>query len=77
MQDQSRYTVTDSNGAVNTVDIPCTDQNGNFLRTGEYTLSDTNIADITNDIRNRYWGETARDYFDTNLEENNGGVNRK
>ena len=77
IQAQSRYTVTDSNGAVNTVDIPCTDQNGNFLRTGEYTLSDTNIADITNDIRNRYWGETARDYFDTNLEENNGGVNRK
>ena len=77
IQAQSRYTVTESNGTTHTVDIPCTDQNGNFLRTGEYTLSDNNIADITNDIRNNYWGETARDYFDTNLQENNGVVSRK
>lgn len=77
IQAESRYTVTESNGTVHTVDIPCVDQNGNFLRTGEYNLSDNNIADITNDIKNKYWGETARDYFDTNLQESNGGVSRK
>ena len=74
---QSRYSITDSNGGVNTVDIPCVDQNGNFLRTGEYTLTNDNIKDITDDIKNHYWGRSAEDYFDTNLEENNGGVNRK
>ena len=74
---QSRYSITDSNGGVNTVDIPCVDQNGNFLRTGEYTLTNDNIKDITDDIKNHYWGRSAEDYFDTNLEENNGGVSRK
>ena len=74
---QSRYSITDSNGGVNTVDIPCVDQNGNFLRTGEYTLTNDNIKDITDDIKNHYWGRSAEDYFDTNLEENNGGVSKK